>query len=661
MSENGDSPGGTDVLRLKTLAEEKYVSGDLKSAIKHAKQAHRQCPNLDGLSEMLTAFKILRTATKPATTTDGAAGPPDYYKIFQVERFSNINGIKKQYKKLALTLHPDKKPFVACEEAFKLVGEAYRVLSDKIRRKEYDLKLRVAMQSSAAEESAAEETFWTACSTCRLLHKFSRQYLGHNLMCPNCKKSFHATEVSENAENSVPFRDIDSEGEKNNQVLGTRVSARIKARKMTSVGEVLQREKWRGLKDVDEAESGSSNRVDKSRNVGGEEDARNDSGGEIEGVRSRRGVQVRGRGEDQEKSGNNVVQRSRAKRLEVSEEETMTLAEMQMIVKKLNKEKLRAKVNEMVTKPNLGEKELESEKEDTELCLSETESEIEEAMETMNVKGKRERRKVSKGESLEAVQRRATKGGDLGAKRRKVSIIVDSEIMSVEGSDFYEFGNDREERSFKKGQVWAVYNDDIDDGMPRYYALIDEVLSVNPFEVRLFWLDLQNNDDEALINWGKRGFHISCGKYKVSEQALVKSLKKFSHVMDCERAARALYRVYPKKGSVWAIYEENNPNADQDVEGKQYGIVVCLTSYTEIHGLSVAYLEKVDGFRTVFKRREIGAHAIRWLGKDEITLMSHQIPAKKLSGEEAVGISKECWELDPASVPSKMLTIDQSK
>nr|GLL48702.1 J protein JJJ2 [Ipomoea trifida] len=659
MSENGDSPGGTDVLRLKTLAEEKYTSGDLNSAIKHAKRAHRQCPNLDGLSEMLTAFKILRTAT----TSDAAAGPSDYYKILQVERFSNINIIKKQYRKLALTLHPDKKPFVACEEAFKLVGEAYRVLSDKIRRKEYDLKLRVAMQSSAAEEAAEEETFWTACSTCRLLHKFSRQYLGHNLMCPNCKKSFHAIEVSENGENSVSSMDIDSEDEKNNQVLGTRVSARIKARKMTSVGEVLQRAKGRGLKDMDEAESGSSNRANKSRNIGREEDARNDSGGEIEGVRPRRGVQVRGRGEDQEKSGN-VVQRSRAKRSEVSEDETMTLAEMQMLVKKLNKEKSRAKVNEMATKPDLGEKELESEKEDTELCLSETESEIEEAMEIMNVKGKRERCKVSKGESLELVQRRASKGGDLDAKRRKVSIIVDSEIMPLEGSDFYEFGNDREERSFKKGQVWAVYNDDIDDGMPRYYALIDEVLSVNPFEVRLFWLDLQNNDDEALINWGKRGLHISCGKYKVSEQALVKSLKKFSHVVDCERAARALYRVYPKKGSVWAIYEENNPNAggrNQDVEDKQYGIVVCLTSYTEIHGLSVAYLEKVDGFRAVFKRREIGAHAIRWFGKDEITVMSHQIPAKKLSGEEAVGISKECWELDPASVPSKMLTIGWSK
>nr|GMD96150.1 DnaJ domain containing protein [Ipomoea batatas] len=629
MSENGDSPGGTDVLRLKTLAEEKYTSGDLNSAIKHAKRAHRQCPNLDGLSEMLTAFKILRTAT----TSDGVACPPDYYKILLVERFSNINVIKKQYRKLALTLHPDKKPFVACEEAFKLVGEAYRVLSDKIKRKEYDLKLRVAMQSSAAEEAAAEEMFWTVCST-----------------------------LSENAENSVSSMDIDSEDEKNNQVLGTRVSARIKARKMTSVGEVLQRAKGRGSKDVDEAESGSSNRVNKSRNVGREEDVMI-SGGEIEGVRSRRGVQVRERGEDQEKSGN-VVQRLRAKRSEVSEDETMTLAEMQMLVKKLNKEKSRAKVNEMSTKPNLEEKELESEKEDTELCLSETESEIEEAMETMNVKGKRERCKVSKGESLEAVQSRASKGRDLDAKRRKVSIIVDSEIMPVEGSYFYEFGNDREERSFKKGQVWAVYNDDIDDGMPRYYALIDEVLSVNPFEVRLFWLDLQNNDDEALINWGKRGLHISCGKYKVSEQALVKSLKKFSHVVDCERAARALYRVYPKKGSVWAIYEENNPNAggrNQDVEDKQYGIVVCLTSYTEIHGLSVAYLEKVDGFRTVFKRREIGANAIRWVGKDEITVMSHQIPAKKLSGEEAVGISKECWELDPASVPSKMLTIGWGK
>ncbi|KAJ7953395.1 DnaJ domain containing protein [Quillaja saponaria] len=65
---------------------------------------------------------------------------------------------------------------------------------------------------------------------------------------------------------------------------------------------------------------------------------------------------------------------------------------------------------------------------------------------------------------------------------------------------------DRVERSFKKGQVWAIYDDD-DDGIPRHYGLIDEAVSVNSFEVKISWLDLQNNGDEGKICWEKMAFH----------------------------------------------------------------------------------------------------------------------------------------------------------
>ncbi|KAF2307787.1 hypothetical protein GH714_031737 [Hevea brasiliensis] len=137
------------------------------------------------------------------------------------------------------------------------------------------------------------------------------------------------------------------------------------------------------------------------------------------------------------------------------------------------------------------------------------------------------------------------------------------------------------------------------------------------------------------------GFHVSCGRFKVSRKTTINSLDIFSHIVDCERAARGVYRIYPKKGSVWALYnevdlgvEERNPCA----RDKQcYEIVVFLTTYSEMHGLSMAYLEKVDGFKTVFKRREVGCHAIRLLGKDEVWLLSHQIPSRKLSGSEMAG------------------------
>lgn len=176
--------------RLKTIAETKFTNSNLKSAFKHAKKAHRLSPKLEGLSSMLTALKTLRVASKTQNSDI-----TDWYRILQVEPFSHMNTIKKQYKKLALVLHPDKNPFLGCEEAFKLVAEGFRVLSDKIRRKEYDLRLRIRLQDERVSDNSAVETFWTACSRCRLLHQFERQYLGHNLVCPSCKKSFEAVEV----------------------------------------------------------------------------------------------------------------------------------------------------------------------------------------------------------------------------------------------------------------------------------------------------------------------------------------------------------------------------------------------------------------------------------------------------------------------------------
>ncbi|KAL0371927.1 UNVERIFIED_CONTAM: hypothetical protein Scaly_0874300 [Sesamum calycinum] len=243
-------------------------------------------------------------------------------------------------------------------------------------------------------------------------------------------------------------------------------------------------------------------------------------------------------------------------------------------------------------------------------------------------------------------------------ERRRVSKLITKkkgnlEIVAVEDSDFHDFDKDRRERSFKKGQVWAVYDDD--DGMPRHYALIDEIVSVNPFEVTLSWLQFQNNGDDELISWQRKGLHVSCGSFKVSKKVSIKYLNLFSHVVDCERAARQMYRIYPTKGTVWALYSNTEGTNQGDKKNRCYDIVVALSSYSDVHGVSIAHLEKVSGFKTVFKRREVGANAVVCLAKDDVKLFSHQIPAKKLSGEEASGLPKDGWELDPASLAPQLL------
>src|SRR5690348_5997023 len=63
----------------------------------------------------------------------------DYYKALGVSKTAKPAEIKAAYRKLARKYHPDaNKGDASAEERFKEISEAYSVLSDEKRRKEYD-------------------------------------------------------------------------------------------------------------------------------------------------------------------------------------------------------------------------------------------------------------------------------------------------------------------------------------------------------------------------------------------------------------------------------------------------------------------------------------------------------------------------------------------
>lgn len=64
----------------------------------------------------------------------------DYYQVLGVERGAGADEIKRAYKKLAKKHHPDCNPGDKCaEDKFKEISEAYHVLSDPEKRREYDM------------------------------------------------------------------------------------------------------------------------------------------------------------------------------------------------------------------------------------------------------------------------------------------------------------------------------------------------------------------------------------------------------------------------------------------------------------------------------------------------------------------------------------------
>ncbi len=64
----------------------------------------------------------------------------EYYEILGIAKDASLEDIKSTYRRLALKYHPDKNPGdTEAEDQFKLISEAYQVLSDSEKRQLYDL------------------------------------------------------------------------------------------------------------------------------------------------------------------------------------------------------------------------------------------------------------------------------------------------------------------------------------------------------------------------------------------------------------------------------------------------------------------------------------------------------------------------------------------
>ncbi|XP_061766009.1 dnaJ homolog subfamily B member 12a [Nerophis ophidion] len=93
--------------------------------------------------EAATSAQGRADSSKPYTAEQMEAvkkikGCKDYYQILGVEKTASDEDLKKAYRKLALKFHPDKNHAPGATEAFKAIGNAYAVLSNVEKRRQYD-------------------------------------------------------------------------------------------------------------------------------------------------------------------------------------------------------------------------------------------------------------------------------------------------------------------------------------------------------------------------------------------------------------------------------------------------------------------------------------------------------------------------------------------
>ncbi|HMV10342.1 MAG TPA: DnaJ domain-containing protein [Cyclobacteriaceae bacterium] len=80
----------------------------------------------------------------------------DYYAILRVSRSADIQTIKRSYRLLVQRYHPDVNPDPQAAELIREINEAYDVLSDSVKKSEYDYRLVNPYQTYTQQQQPEE-------------------------------------------------------------------------------------------------------------------------------------------------------------------------------------------------------------------------------------------------------------------------------------------------------------------------------------------------------------------------------------------------------------------------------------------------------------------------------------------------------------------------
>ncbi|XP_073136078.1 uncharacterized protein [Henckelia pumila] len=524
--------------------------------------------------------------------------------------------------------------------------------------------------SGSSHHSLKPETFWTACNMCRSQYEYQKIFLNQKLLCPRCQQPFLAREMptpSVKGRSSCPW--LFSHQQRGNLV-ALNGSIDIPAVKRDNLNNIRIQPSGPALNRGPEKEVNSStgdktlhrNVIDRE-NVEASRDSKASSSGQSgEKLNNRRhtdGLNCNGPRQVNNGSKSRLKRNSENlkgsfgagqafspgcnKPRKVKELSQMEIRDMLMakakseILCKLKEWKIAESKSSPVKKPKI-ENSMSILQED---LISEEKADQSRDHLLMNNKC------ISQAQGSPALN----DNDDVRANS------VQTVSMTVPDADFYNFDQCRTEESFRGNQVWAAYDDD--DGMPRYYAVVHQVISVKPFKLQISWLNSKTTSEFGSLDWIGSGFTKTNGDFRIGKYEFSTSLTSFSHPVKWRKGARGAIQVFPTKEDVWAMYTNWSPDWDvltADETVHKYDMMMILEDYNEHRGVVVAPLVKVAGFTSLF-RQHLDQTKILTIPREEIFRFSHQVPHYTLNGKESENSPSGCYELDPAALPLELLKV----
>ncbi|XP_022887045.1 uncharacterized protein LOC111402947 [Olea europaea var. sylvestris] len=691
-----------EALRAMTIAEGKFENKDFTGAKKIALKAQILYPGLESISQILTTCDVYISAENKVN------GEVDWYGILGLNPSADDETIKKQYRKLALLLHPDKNKSVGAEGAFKFLSEAWSLLSDKAKRLAYNQRRSIngfqqkvpihashpaapprtnGYHNSASRATARKnqnnrarvvptsvptpshqrtDTFWTMCRKCKMHYEYVKMYLNHTLLCPACNNPFKASETSspfgfsKSSNLASRHRHQNSSSHANNQNHSARGRNFAGAQKAgpgytgsnsSRYANILQNSvpgnATKATNGVQQAQEKMKRAFTESHVTGGLEGEcrkRKIDDRYLNGVNYYETQGAGGFG-SASSSGSRIYcsgsnsQLNSSRELPWLEIRKMLMGKAQEeIVKRLNewRSEPTAKAGDKVKDKR---KEYQRQKHDS----------------TVDIGG--HDHNGNRVLSATNIREQAQTGFVISATDNSDEEDPAAASMNVPDPDFHDFDQDRNESSFGDNEVWASY--DNDDGMPRFYALINKVISRNPFKLRISWLNSKTNSEFGTVGWVGSGFYKTCGEFRVGKYEMCKSINSFSQKVNWSKGPHGTLQIFPKKDDVWALYKNWSPDWNEhtpDAVVHKYDMVMVLDDYNEERGVSVAPLIKEVGFKTVF-RPNLELEKVKRIPKGEMFRFSHLVPRHLLSGQEAQNAPKGFLELDPAATPLELLQV----